>query len=152
MNWKHISLSLLIVAGFEVRALTLAPVDAPSLPRLSIDPNAPNIPCDQIVAALGNYNANYLLHNDAMAKFLEQLTEKITGWYGQLRPLEGTAPNIPTGTFSVLQDGAEKVGQLTTIASDNVQLISTELARIQDSLNACAITSKKPSNWPAANK
>lgn len=139
---KHLSLMLLLVFGGFAHALALTPVANPQSAQLAIDPSAPNIPCDQIVDSLGNYNAMYLQHNDAIGKFLEQLVEKLSEWHGLLQPLEGAAQDLPVGTFSVLQDGANKVDMLRLTAEDNVTLLSTELARIQDSLGACTITSR----------
>lgn len=139
---KLLSLSLLLVFTGFTQAVTLAPVADPQPAQLAIDPSAPNIPCDQVVDTLGNFNAMYLQHNDAVGKFLEQLVEKLNEWHGQLQPLEGKAQLLPVGTFSVLQDGASKVDMLKLTAEDNVTLLSTELARIQDSLAACTISSR----------
>jgi hypothetical protein len=122
-------------------AVVLSPVGEPHDPRLAIDPNAPDIPCGQIVQSLSNYNVMARQHDAAVSSFLAQVSAKLGEWHDLLRPLEGDAQPVAPGTFAVLQDGADKVGQINATSDDNSQLLAAELARIQYSLEQCKLES-----------
>jgi len=140
---------ILMLAAFSVGsiamanprgAITLQPIVQPNDPKLPIATDQPPIACDQIVAAMQNYKQMQQAHENSLTSFLSDVGGKVSAWYTQLSPLEGTNQPIPVGTFSVLQDGGNKISTITDMAFDNTDLLSQELDHIITSLQGCAIT------------
>lgn len=123
-------------------AVTLNPIVASTEKALPVDSTQPNIPCDQIASRLTDYNSMARQHDLSVANFLAEVTGKMNEWYGVLSPLEGSQEKIGVGVFAPLQDGADKISQVTDLAWENSALLANEMDRIQNSLKDCVLTKK----------
>lgn len=130
----------LLFMGAVSSAQVLIPIAAPTEAKLPIDQSEPNYPCDQIQNRLEKYSSMAGQHDQSVANFLSEVVNKVSGWYDLLQPLEGSQVTLPTGTFTPLQDGAEKINRVSDLAFENSALLATEIDRIIQSLRACRLT------------
>jgi hypothetical protein len=140
MLFSVLFVSLIAMAAKPAAGLTLQPIMQPNDPKLPIATNQPPIPCDQIATAMDNFKQMEEQHENSLTSFLSDVGTKVSTWYTQLSPFEGTNQPIPAGTFSVLQDGGNKISTITDMAFDNSDLLAQELDHIITSLHGCTIT------------
>lgn len=133
-----------VMAGAVTLPSVIDPNDAP----LPIKKEAAPIPCDQILARLTNYNSMARQHDQSLTSFLSDVSDKASGWYDLLSPLEGAPQTLSVGTFAPLKDGADKISQITDLAFNNSTLLAQEMDHILTSMRACA-TATAPGPAPA---
>lgn len=135
---------LFFVAGvlfsFGLQAQVLKPILDPNQKTLPVNREEGNIVCGQIVDRLERFRDMEREHNQGVAGFLGEVVTKVGSWYEVLSPLEGTAQNIPVGTFTPVQEGSSKIDQISSLAYENADLLANEMERILQSLRACKIS------------
>ncbi len=125
------------LGGIPAHAVVLENLgDAPDI-ALAIDVNSPPPECDQLVERLENLRDKMVEHNDGVNSFLGDVTNKLREWFDQLVPLEESRAEIPSGTFLVLQDGADKVDTITGMSYDNSDVLVGEMTKIIEGVRAC---------------
>ena len=137
-------LTLVFSFSLSALALDLQPLPAPKGEALPIQIGQPPIPCDQIVNRMVKYQQMVSAQENSLTGFLGQVAEKISGWYSQLSPLEGTTQTLTPGSFESLKDGADKIASLSDMAFDNTDLLTQELEHIVGSLRGCSLTPASP--------
>ncbi len=98
------------------------------------------IPCDKIIQQLTDHSRLASQHEQSLVAFLNDVSTKAASWYADLSPLEGKTQTLTTGTFSAIQDGADKTTQITAMAADNASLLNFDMNHIIASLKACSLT------------
>lgn len=122
--------------------VTLTEIEAYTEKALPVDTEEPNVPCDQILTRLEKYNTMARQHDTSVSTFLNEVSSKMLGWFDLLSPLEGVPQAVPVGVFAPLQDGANKIDAVTSLAYENSALLANEMDRLITSLKQCTLTAK----------
>lgn len=133
---------VLLGAGFGVHAVILQPIPEPKSVPIPIAREAPPIPCAQILEELQRYHQLARQHDQSLLIFLAQVGDKIKGWHAVLQPLEGTTQYLEHDTFLPLQEGADKVRQITKMAEENSEILAIAMDNLIGSLANCTLTGK----------
>ncbi len=128
-----------VVFAFQAGAVELSEF-GPLPDKLPTEQTPQTIPCEEVLPALLKFQERNRQHEDGVVAFLTQASEKITGWYEMLFPLEGQVKTLEPGTFDPIRDGGEKMSQIVDYSYDNTALLAQELDRIIVSLRACKIS------------
>ncbi|MGE4130201.1 MAG: hypothetical protein AB7F86_01110 [Bdellovibrionales bacterium] len=126
----------------NTQALELGTIQEGRINSLPIDTSAPLLDCDQIPAALQQYNSMEREHEASVGTFFTEVENRMQEWYSVLQPYEGTAEPLPVGLFDPLSNGAGQIGMVNSMISDNSSLLAVEMDRIMESLRACTLTKK----------
>lgn len=139
---------ILVFSPFAISEVRLPDLEDPPLVQIPLDPDSPDPSCDQIEERLTALFEAQLRQNAAVDSFLYQITDKLSEWYDLLNPFEDSNDRIPTGTFTVLQTGAEKIRTVTDMSSDNNSRLVIEFDKIIGALAGCQITERPAQKRP----